>query len=190
MNHPSNIQAIPQPDRVKRPTSGCVKRLIIAIAILGFIAFIAVPLLIDSVFASVRVENISMGPTLTIGHYILVNKMAVQLNGVRRGDIIIFHHPMHPTEDYIKRVIGIPGDSIVIRARKVYVNNQEIVEPYIADEPAYNGSWVVPEGNLFVLGDNRNQSSDSHSWGYVPIDMVVGKVLAVYWPLDQVKILE
>ncbi len=145
--------------------------------------------LIDSVVARVRVENISMEPTLNPGEFILVNKLAVKLNDVNRGDIIVFHFPQNPKEDYIKRVIGLPGDSIVIRSNKVYVNNQEITEPYIAAEPAYNGSWIVPEGNLFVLGDNRNQSSDSHSWGYVPLNLVVGKALVIYWPLDQFKTL-
>ncbi len=145
--------------------------------------------LIDSVVARVRVENISMEPTLNPGEFILVNKLAVKLNDINRGDIIVFHFPQNPKEDYIKRVLGLPGDSIVIRANKVYVNNQEITEPYIAAEPAYNGSWVVPEGNLFVLGDNRNQSSDSHSWGYVPMNLVVGKALVIYWPIDQFKTL-
>ncbi len=145
--------------------------------------------LIDSVVARVRVENISMEPTLNPGEFILVNKLAVKLNDINRGDIIVFHFPQNPKEDYIKRVIGLPGDSIVIRSNNVYVNNQEITEPYIAAEPAYNGSWIVPEGNLFVLGDNRNQSSDSHSWGYVPLNLVVGKALVIYWPLDQFKTL-
>ena len=123
------------------------------------------------------------------GQFILVNKLAVKLNDIQRGDIIVFHFPQNVKEDYIKRIIGLPGDSIVIRANKVYVNNQEITESYISAEPAYNGTWVVPEGNLFVLGDNRNQSSDSHSWGYVPINLVVGKALVIYWPLENIKTL-
>ncbi len=145
--------------------------------------------LIDSVVARVRVENISMEPTLMPGQFILVNKLAVKLNDVQRGDIIVFHFPQDPKEDYIKRVIGLPGDTIVIRANQVYVNDQKITEPYIAAEPAYNGSWVVPEGNLFTLGDNRNNSYDSHQWGFVPINLVVGKALVIYWPLDQFKTL-
>ena len=145
--------------------------------------------LIDSVVARVRVENISMEPTLMPGQFILVNKLAVKLNDIQRGDVIVFHFPQNPKEDYIKRVIGLPGDSIVIRGNKVVVNNQVIAEPYISAEPAYNGTWVVPEGNLFVLGDNRNQSSDSHSWGYVPINLVVGKALVIYWPLENIKTL-
>ncbi len=190
MNNPSDSPAFLQPKRVQRARSIWVKRVIIIIGILGFIALIAAPLLIDSVWARMQVLNNSMQPTLSLGHYILVNKLAVQPNDIQRGDIIVFHFPQNPKEDYIKRVIGTPGDTIVIRDKKVYVNNLEIIEPYIADKPAYNGKWVVPEENFFVLGDNRNQSSDSHSWGYVPINLVVGKVVMVYWPPDQIKFLE
>jgi len=145
--------------------------------------------LIDSVVARVRVENISMEPTLMPGEFILVNKLAFELNDIHRGDIIVFHFPQNQKEDYIKRVIGLAGDTVTVRANKVLVNDQEINEPYIAAAPAYNGTWQVPAGNLFVLGDNRNQSSDSHSWGFVPDDLIVGKALVIYWPLDQFKTL-
>jgi len=145
--------------------------------------------LIDSVVARVRVENISMEPTLMPGEFILVNKLAFKLNDIHRGDIIVFHFPQNQKEDYIKRVIGLAGDTITVRADKVYVNDQEINEPYIAAEPAYNGTWQVPAGAMFVLGDNRNQSSDSHSWGFVPDELIVGKALVIYWPLDQFKTL-
>jgi signal peptidase I len=145
--------------------------------------------LIDSVIARVRVENISMEPTLQPGEFILVNKMAFKMGDIHRGDIIIFHYPQNIHEDYIKRVIGLGGDTVAVRNNKVYVNDQPLTEPYIAAAPAYTGTWVVPDGQLFVLGDNRNQSSDSHSWGFVPDDNIVGKALVVYWPLDQFKTL-
>lgn len=144
---------------------------------------------IDSVVARVRVENISMEPTLMPGQFILVNKLSSKLNDINRGDIIVFHYPLDPREDYIKRVIGIPGDTIEVRGNMVYVNGNAIKEPYIAAEPSYNGSWVVPVSELFVLGDNRNQSSDSHAWGFVPWANIVGKALIIYWPLDQLKTL-
>jgi signal peptidase I len=144
---------------------------------------------IDSVVARVRVENISMEPTLMPGQFILVNKLSSKLNDINRGDIIVFHYPIDPREDYIKRVIGIPGDTIEVRGNMVYVNGNAIKEPYIAAEPSYNGSWVVPVSELFVLGDNRNQSSDSHAWGFVPWANIVGKALIIYWPLDQLKTL-
>lgn len=143
--------------------------------------------LIDTVVARVRVENISMEPTLMPGQFILVNKLSPKINDINRGDIIVFHHD--PTEDYIKRIIGLPGDKIEVRGNMVYVNGNSIKEPYIAAEPNYNGSWQVPVGSLFVLGDNRNNSSDSHSWGFVPWDSIVGKALVIYWPLDQLKTL-
>ena len=144
---------------------------------------------IDSVVALVRVENISMEPTLMPGQFILVNKLSSKLNDINRGDIIVFHYPIDPREDYIKRVIGIPGDTIEVRGNMVYVNGNAIKEPYIAAEPSYNGSWAVPVSELFVLGDNRNQSSDSHAWGFVPWANIVGKALIIYWPFDQLKTL-
>jgi len=92
-------------------------------------------------------------------------------------------------EDYIKRVIGLPGDEVRIEGGMVYVNGSLLDEPYIAAPPSYPGVWAVPEDSFFVLGDNRNQSSDSHSWGFVPLENIVGKALVVYWPLDQIKTL-
>jgi signal peptidase I len=145
--------------------------------------------LIDAVVGRVRVENISMQPTLHQDQFILVNKMAYRLGDFHRGDIIVFHFPGDPREDYIKRVIGLPGDNVEIRDGRVFVNDMELEENYIAAPPNYTKSYQVPEEGIFVLGDNRNQSSDSHSWGYVPTSNVVGKALIVYWPLEELKIL-
>jgi signal peptidase I len=145
--------------------------------------------LIDSVVARVRVENISMEPTLMPGEFILVNKLAGTLNDINRGDIIVFHYPLDVKQDFIKRVVGLPGDTIEVRGNMVYVNGTAITEPYIAAEPTYAGTWVVPASNLFVLGDNRNESSDSHSWGFVPWSDIVGKAMVIYWPFDQFKTL-
>ncbi|NLF49527.1 MAG: signal peptidase I [Leptolinea sp.] len=143
--------------------------------------------MIDFVIARVRVENISMKPTLQPGEFLLVNKMAYKLGEMKRGDIVIFHHTAE--EDYIKRLIGLPGDLVEIRNKVVKVNEKVLDEPYIAALPSYNGKWVVPEGSIFVLGDNRNQSSDSHSWGFVPREKVIGKALAIYWPIENAQVL-
>ncbi|MHB8192043.1 MAG: signal peptidase I [Bellilinea sp.] len=143
--------------------------------------------LIDLVIARVRVENISMLPTLQPGEFVLVNKMAYQFGDFDRGDIVVFHYSEQ--EDYIKRVIGLPGDQIEISNGEVRVNDQLLAEPYISAAPQYNGSWEVPPDNLFVLGDNRNQSSDSHRWGYINEESVVGEAMVVYWPLDEFQIL-
>lgn len=143
---------------------------------------------IDAVFARVRVLNISMQPTLYEGNIVLVNKLAYKLGNMKTGDVVIFHDPNNPNEDFIKRLIGRPGDLVMVENGEVFVNNSRLDEPYIAAEPAYAGEWEVPQDSIFVLGDNRNQSSDSHSWGFVPLSDVVGKALVVYWPLDEIKI--
>ncbi len=143
--------------------------------------------MIDAVIARVRVENISMLPTLHPGEFLLVNKIAYKINPMSRGDIVIFHHD--EKEDYIKRLIGLPGDVVDVKDGKVTVNNQTLTEPYIAAPPSYTGEWQVPAGSVFVLGDNRNSSSDSHSWGFVSLDKLIGKALVVYWPLQNMQIL-
>jgi len=143
--------------------------------------------LIDFVIARVRVENISMLPTLQPGEFVLVNKLAYQMGEFDRGDIVVFHYSAQ--EDYIKRVIGLPGDVVEVTDGEVRVNEQRLDEPYISASPDYTGVWTVPDGSLFVLGDNRNQSSDSHRWGFIEEQSVVGEALVVYWPLDEVKIL-
>jgi signal peptidase I len=145
--------------------------------------------LIDTVVGRVRVENISMQPTLHEGQFILVNKLAYRIGGFHRGDVVVFHYPRDPREDYIKRVIGLPGDEVTIQNGQVSINGQVLDEPYIASPPAYTNTWTVPPDQVFVLGDNRNLSSDSHSWGFLPIGNVVGKALVVYWPLDDLKLL-
>jgi signal peptidase I len=146
--------------------------------------------IIDSFFPRVRVENISMKPTLQPGELLLINKLAYKIGSPRHGDVIVFHYPGNPEEDYIKRLIGLPGDEIRVDGGLVYINGQSQNEPYISAPPAYRGDWVVPSDSFFVLGDNRNQSSDSHSWGFVPKENVIGKALIIYWPIDQIKILD
>ena len=144
-------------------------------------------LVINTVSSRVRVENISMKPTLQPGELLLVNKLAFKWSEPDHGDIIVFHFQGNANNDYIKRLIGLPGDEIKISNGAVYVNGYALTEPYIAEQPAYDGTWIVPEDQLFVLGDNRNNSSDSHYWGYVDVDDVVGKAIFKYWPLDQAR---
>ena len=138
---------------------------------------------INAVSARVRVDGFSMRPTLQDGEYVLVNKLSYKIDLPARGDIVVFRFPMDPTQDFIKRVIGLPGDQVAIASGRVSVNGNVLNEPYIAAAPMYEGSWQVPADHLFVLGDNRNDSSDSHSWGVVPFENVVGKAILIYWPL-------
>lgn len=137
---------------------------------------------INAVSARVRVDGFSMRPTLEDGEFLLVNKLSYFFGDVKRGDIIVFHFPLNPKEELIKRVIGLPGDHIVVQNNQVFVNDQLLNEPYIAQAPLYYGDWVVAEDHLFVLGDNRNNSNDSKDWGMLPEENVVGKAVLIYWP--------
>ena len=139
---------------------------------------------INAVSARIRVDGFSMLPTLQSHQYVLVNRLAYRLGSPQTGDVIVFHYPRDPEQEYIKRVIGLPGDRVQIANGEVMVNGMLIDEPYIADAPLYQTEWTVPENSLFVLGDNRNNSSDSHNWGPVPMEYVVGKAVLIYWPLE------
>lgn len=143
--------------------------------------------IIDSVVGRVRVQKISMEPTLMPGEILLVNKLEYKLGEIERGDIVTFHYPLDPALDYVKRVIGLPGDKVVVKDNKVWVNDLPLFEPYISAPPEYDGVWEVPEGNIFVLGDNRNPSADSHVWGFVPRENLIGKAFAVYWPVTKIR---
>ncbi len=145
---------------------------------------------INAVSARVRVDGFSMDPTLHNGEFILVNRLAYRFGSFQRGDIIVFRFPVDPSQDLIKRVIGLPGDTVSIQRGIVSVNGQPLDEPYIAAAPAYSGEWNVPSDRLFVLGDNRNDSSDSHSWGLLPAANVIGKAILIYWPPQKWNLLQ
>lgn len=138
--------------------------------------------IINSVSARVRVDGSSMLPTLHDGEFVLVNKLAYRMGTPTRGDIIVFRSTTEADLDLIKRIIGVPGDTITVARGHVSVNGERLTEAYINAAPNYDGEWHVPPGYLFVLGDNRNDSSDSHMWGYLPEKNVIGKALLIYWP--------
>jgi signal peptidase I len=142
---------------------------------------------INAISARVRVDGFSMVPTLQDGEYILVSKLSYKTGTPARGDIIVFSLPMDQQQDLIKRVIGLPGETISIHGGVVSVNGVALTEPYIAQQPNYDGEWTVPDGQLFVLGDNRNDSKDSHQWNYLPMENIIGKAVLIYWPPPEWK---
>lgn len=147
-------------------------------------------LVINTVSARIRIESISMQPTLHADNFVIVNKIAYKVGSLGRGDVIVFRYPPDPErEPYIKRIIGLPGESVSVSQGTVSINGEALTEYYISDPPRYEGSWIVPDNKLFVLGDNRNSSSDSHSWGMVPVENVIGKAEVVYWPPADWKML-
>jgi signal peptidase I len=136
--------------------------------------------------ARIRVEGSSMEPSLHDGELVVVSRLAYRWTAPQRGDIIVFHLPHDPDRRLIKRLIGLPGDVISIEAGEVRVNGVALQEPYIAAPPRYSGEWIVGPEEAFVLGDNRNNSSDSPNWGMLPLGGIIGKAILVYWPLPEI----
>jgi signal peptidase I len=183
-------ETFPDPDPVESPERGGGFRRFLFDVLETILLAVILFLGINAISARIRVESISMQPTLYAGDFVIVNKLAYKVGAPNRGDVVVFRFPPDPErEPYIKRVIGLPGDMVNVKGGQVYINNVLIDEPYIKAAPNYEDTWTVPEGHLFVLGDNRNNSSDSHAWGYVPLENVIGKAELVYWPPSEWRVL-
>jgi len=137
---------------------------------------------INALSARIKIDGSSMEPNLHHGEFVIVSKVNYRIGEPERGDVVVFDFPRNITEEYIKRIIGLPGERIHVEDGNVYVDDILLSEPYLMVEPQYEGEWIVPENALFVLGDNRNNSSDSHNWGMVPMENVIGEALLIYWP--------
>lgn len=165
---------------------------VLEIADSGLVAFVLVFLVIRPfVVQSFYIPSDSMEPTLVQPDRLLVSKFIYRLTAPRRGDIIVFRaparaHALPGREDYIKRVIALGGEIVQVRGPAgVFINDRRLIEPYIAPDRMadyYFGPYRVPPGSLFVLGDNRRQSQDSHVWLTLPRERVLGKAMLVFWP--------
>ncbi len=142
-----------------------------------------------------RIPSESMVPTLLVGDHLLVEKITYRFREPKRGEIIVFKFPLDESKDYIKRVIGLPGDTIEVRGKEVYINGRHIEEPYavhldpnvIPKEISprdFFGPVKVPKDSYFVMGDNRDNSFDSRFWGFVPRRNIVGKALIIYFSVN------
>lgn len=148
--------------------------------------------LIQTVIRNFRVVGTSMVDNLHDGQYLIIDKLTynpfvsnvVGVGGLQRGDVIVFEPPNRPDEDYVKRIIGLPGETVEITNGQVFINGQLLAEPFQPNPGSYTmaNPVVVPEGQVFVLGDNRNNSNDSHNWGTLPIENIVGRAWLSYWP--------
>ncbi|MBN1249094.1 MAG: signal peptidase I [Anaerolineae bacterium] len=138
---------------------------------------------INTLTGRYQVHGQSMEPSLHDGQYLIASKVTYWLHSPQRGDVVVLDPPNRNSNvPYIKRVIGLPGDLVEVREQRVWVNGIALNEPYISAPPNYTGNWVVGEGEYLVFGDNRNNSSDSHSWGVLPEEHVLGKAFFSYWP--------
>lgn len=146
---------------------------------------------INLVTARIRVDGHSMEPNFHHNDYVIVSRLSYLGGDIQRGDVVVFPYPNNPEEDYIKRVIGLPGDRIAIHDGALYVNDERVEEPYLAEQMRRGfPEVVIPEGEVFVMGDNRNDSSDSRRWGTLPISDILGKAIFVYWPLDDMHVVQ
>ena len=138
--------------------------------------------LLQATVQNFKVEGGSMKPNIQDGQYILVDKSVYHFHPPQQGEIIVFHAPRNPDRDFIKRVIGLPGDIVEVKKGKVYVNGDLLSEPYIEEPPTYTCYEEVSPEHYFVLGDNRNNSNDSHSGWLVPRESIIGKAWLCLWP--------
>ena len=145
---------------------------------------VAIWAVINLAVARYVVDGDSMEPNLHTGQFLMVNKLIYVLIPPQRGDIIVFDYPGNPGDDYVKRVIGLPGDTVIIENGDVYVNGVQLEELYVSSNTTIpsKGKWIVPADNYFVLGDNRPHSSDSRQWGMLEEQYIVGKAWISYWP--------
>jgi signal peptidase I len=201
---PAASEAPPKPKRgqqVRRLARELIETFVLALLIF---------LVVRAALQNFRVEGSSMDPVLHNGQYLIVNKAIyahINLNTIskfipfvdpgddpirylfrrpRRGDVVVFRFPGNPDRDFIKRIVGEPGDTVEIKDGTVYIDSGPLDEPYLTSHPTYTyGPTVVPPKQYFVLGDNRNNSYDSHVWGFLPEENIIGQAWLSYWPKDE-----
>jgi signal peptidase I len=142
-------------------------------------------------FQVARVEGQSMAPTLQDQDRLIVNKAVYKLTSPGRGDIVMLYYPVKPDKSFVKRVIAEEGDTVHIRDGRVYVNDVPVQYDYVPPEYRSHDDWgpqLISEGYYFVMGDHRNNSSNSRHWGLVPKKYIIGKVQVRWWPLQQSKV--
>lgn len=185
----------PEKELVKKnETMEWVKAIVIAAGLVFIIRLF--------IFAPFIVDGASMEPNFETGERLIVNKIIYSLHEPKRGEVIVFHAP-NDTRDYIKRVIGLPGETVKVEGDKLYINNVLFEEDYIKDaedKAAANGgtynsrnynmdneleAGVIPEGKIFVMGDNRSNSSDSRVFGTITYKSIIGRADIIFWPLDK-----
>jgi signal peptidase I len=144
--------------------------------------------LITFVAQAFRVQGTSMLPLLHDSERIIVNKFVYRFHDIQRGDVVVFWFPREPTVSFIKRVVGLPGDTVELRAGALYVNGQLVAEPYVESrfrDTESHDPVTVSKGYYYVLGDHRNSSNDSRNWGEVPEKYIYGKAFLRFWPISK-----
>jgi signal peptidase I len=169
-------------EKEKRGRGGAGKAVVLSLVVLGLLVPVGIVGTLLYLSQPLKVEGSAMLPTLASGDRILVRK---RFGTLKRGDIVVFRYPLDPSMSYLKRVVGLPGESIEIRRGRVLVNGAPIEEPYLDPQLNLDPSDLAPvrlsDKSYFVLGDNRDNSSDSRVWGPLPGEFIYGKYAARYW---------
>jgi len=157
------------------------------------IALVVALIIRSFVVQAFKIPSESMLETLQIGDHILVNKFIYWFTPVKRGDIMVFKYPRDNKIDFIKRVVGMPGDTVEIHEKRVFINHIQLEETFaVYKDPNIDsrrdnfGPAIVPPDSYFVMGDNRDRSQDGRFWGFLPQELIKGKAFFIYWPLSRI----
>lgn len=177
-NQPTTTAQLPRP-RLKR--AGLLREILDLIVLVG-----AIYALVNLATVRFVVDGPSMEPSFYNSQFLIVSRISYLMGDPQRGDVVVFHYPRNIEDDYIKRVIGLPGDTVELRDAEVHVNGERLNEPYIKEpcriERCRDNIWELGPDEFFVMGDNRNRSQDSRDFGPVLREYVVGQVFVRYWP--------
>ena len=166
-----------------KPAGGKKARAILGEVIETIVLTLVIFFVIQLLVRNFRVVGTSMEPNLHNGQYLIIDKVSYRFGSPSYGDVVVFEPPNRPGEDYVKRIIGLPGQTVEVRNGQVIIDGQIVHEPFTVRPGSYSmDSRQVGPDEYFVLGDNRNSSSDSHSWGMVPSGNIVGRAWVSYWP--------
>ena len=188
---PAGDRRVTTGDRRLPSTLSQVKEELIAWVKTLMSAAVYAVLIVTFLFQVARVEGQSMAPTLEDQDRLIVNKLVYRIGEPRRGDIVMLYYPLNPEKSFVKRVIAEEGDTVRIVDGRVYVNDIPLKDDYVASEYRSHDDWgpqVIPEGYDFVMGDHRNNSSDSRHWGMVPKKYIIGKVQIRWWPVPTARV--
>jgi signal peptidase I len=181
----------PEPGRSPLFSAEQLREEVVAWAKTLLSAAVYATLIVTFVAQVARVEGMSMAPTLADQDRLIVNKLAYRFGDPRRGDIVMLYYPINPEKSFVKRVIAEENDMVRIVDGRVYVNDVPLRDDYVPPEYRDHddfGPQPVPEGYYFVLGDHRNNSSDSRHWGMVPKKYIIGKVQVRWWPVPSARV--
>lgn len=169
------------------------------VELIEFVAIVGAVLIVIRFFVAEphKVFGSSMVPNFQDGDYLITNKLALKLSDLERGEVIILENPRNNDQVFIKRVIALPGERVKISGEKVYINGQPLSEPYLPKGTTTSGGAflsenkevIVPDGQYFVMGDNRNGSSDSREWGPEKRELIIGQAFLRYWPPQKFTLL-